>query len=126
MNIDDLTIGQAKELAKMFCSTEKQASAVSIHHSMIGKYVIVRTYSAGVHCGILKARDGRDVVLEQTRRIWSWSGAFTLSAIAANGLSSSSKLSIEIPEILLTESIEIITCSEEAIAQLRSLNAHVD
>lgn len=123
MNFDDLTIGQAKELAKMFGSAEKPV-APYVHERMIGRYVIVRTYSAGVHCGTLKAHTGREVVLERTRRIWSWSGAFTLSAIAVNGLSDSSKLSIETPEIMLTEAIEVILCSEEAAAQLRSLNAH--
>lgn len=122
MNVDDLTVGQAREIAAMFGGRRENTQAT--HAGMIGRYVIVRTYSAGVHCGTLKARDGRDVVLERARRIWSWSGAFTLSAIAVNGLSGSSKLSIEIPEILLTESIEIIPCSEEAAAKLRSLNAH--
>ena len=69
---------------------------------MLGKQVIVRTYSAGVHFGTLASRDGKEVILTNARRIWYWEGAFTLSAIAISGVSVTSKLSIPVPEILLT------------------------
>lgn len=91
---------------------------------MIGKYVVVRTYSAGVHVGTLKARDGREVILGDARRIWSWEGAFTLSAVATAGVAKTSRLSVEVPEILVTEAIEIMPCSEAAAANLRGLKAH--
>lgn len=91
---------------------------------MIGKDVIVRTYSAGVHFGTLSAHDGKEVTLTNARRIWYWEGAFTLSAIAQNGVKGTSKLSVEVPEILLTEAIEIIPCTEAAAANLRALKAH--
>lgn len=91
---------------------------------MIGKNVIVRTYSAGVHFGTLASRDGKEAVLNDARRIWYWEGAFTLSAIALNGLGGNSKLSVAVPEILLTEAIEIIPCTNEAAAILRGLKAH--
>ena len=52
---------------------------------MIGKHVIVRTYSAGVHAGILKSRDGKEAVLTDARRIWYWDGAATLSQLAIDG-----------------------------------------
>ena len=32
--------------------------------------VIVRTYSAGVHFGYLVAREGKEVRLTRSRRIW--------------------------------------------------------
>ena len=91
---------------------------------MIGKDVIIRTYSAGVHFGTLAARDGKEVTLTNARRLWYWEGAFTLSAVAQNGVKKSSKLSVAVPEIILTEAIEIIPCSEAATANLRSLEAH--
>ena len=68
--------------------------------------------------------NGKEVVLKNARRIWYWEGAFTLSAVATEGVSKSSKLSVEVPEILLTEAIEIIPCSEAASANLRTLKAH--
>lgn len=91
---------------------------------MIGKDVIVRTYSAGVHFGTLASRDGKEITLTNARRIWSWEGAFTLSAIALNGVKNTSKLSVAVPEIMLTEAIEIIPCTEAAVANLRALKAH--
>ena len=39
---------------------------------MIGKYVIVRTYSAGVFAGTLKIKDGKEVELIDARRLWLW------------------------------------------------------
>jgi hypothetical protein len=91
----------------------------------IGKYVIVRTYSAGVHCGILAARSGTEVVLANARRIWRWEGAFTLSEISLSGLASSSRLSAAVPSILVTEAIEVLPCSPEAARVLREHPAEV-
>lgn len=49
------------------------------------KYVIVRTYSAGVFAGELESRTGQEVVLRNARRIWYWVGAATLSQLAMEG-----------------------------------------
>lgn len=49
------------------------------------KYVIVRTYSAGVFAGELESRTGQEVVLRNARRIWYWSGAASLSQLAMEG-----------------------------------------
>jgi len=89
-----------------------------------GTEVIVRTYSAGVHFGKLVSHKGKEVILRDARRIWQWSGAFTLSAVATKGVDSNSKLSVVVPSILLTEAIEIIPCNKEAVNNLRSLKAH--
>lgn len=85
-------------------------------NTMIGKYVIVRTYSAGVHAGILKSRNGREVVLENARRLWYWDGAATLSQLAVDGTNAPKKCKFpcEVPEMLLTEAIEIIPTTEKA------------
>jgi len=91
---------------------------------MIGKKVIVRTYSAGVHFGTLEKLEGKNATLSNTRRIWYWEGAFTLSAIALNGLSKKSKLSVAIPENLLTEAIEVIPVSEKAEKILTEIPSH--
>ena len=93
-------------------------------NAMIGKKVIVRTHSAGVHFGTLAEKEGKEVVLRGARRIWYWEGAFTLSAVAVSGVGRGSKLSVLTQEILLTEAIEIIPCSEEATENLQGLKAH--
>ena len=75
--------------------------------------VIVRTYSAGVHIGTLAFRDGREVILNNARRLYSWSGAFTLNAVAQHGVDrSNSRISIAVPKITLLEAIEIIPVAD--------------
>ena len=92
--------------------------------TMIGKKVLVRTYSAGVHFGTLVSQCGPEVTLADTRRIWYWEKAFTLSKIAVDGLGKNSKLSISIPEILLTAAIEVIPVSEKSEKILTEIEAH--
>jgi ferredoxin-fold anticodon binding domain-containing protein len=82
--------------------------------SMIGKHCLVRTYSAGVHIGIVETINGTEVFLKNSRRIWRWEGAFTLSEVATKGVKKTSRIAIEIPEILLTQAIEIIPTTEAA------------
>ena len=83
---------------------------------MIGKDVLVRTYSAGVHVGTLKSRDGKEVVLTNARRIWYWSGAASLSQLAMEGTSDpgNCKFPRPVDEILLTEAVEIIPITDKA------------
>ena len=79
----------------------------------LGPEVIVRTYSAGVHVGTLKSREGKEVVLLNARRVWHWQGAFTLNAMALTGVDrKNSRISLAVPEITILEAIEIIPVAE--------------
>jgi len=77
---------------------------------MVGKYCMVRTYSAGVFAGTVKSRKGKEAVLKNARRIWYWKGAASLSQLATDGTSDpgSCKFPCPVAEVLLTEVIEII------------------
>lgn len=90
---------------------------------MIGKKVIVRTYSAGVFFGTLVSRDGKEVVLHNARRIWYWDGAASLSQLAVDGTSKpdNCKFPVAVPEILLTETVEIIPTTEQAAASIEGV-----
>ena len=78
-----------------------------------GPEVIVRTVSAGVHIGTIISREGKEVKLSNARRLWSWSGAFTLNAVATKGVSrTNSRISAIVSEITLMEAIEIIPVTE--------------
>ena len=116
MNVDDMTIGEAKKLAAMFSGqTEEQPSP------MIGKYVIVRCRDAGVHAGVLESRSGRSCVLNNSRRLWYWkpaNGACFLSGVATEGLHSDSKVGAPI-HVELTENCEIIECSDKAALSIK-------
>ena len=90
---------------------------------MIGKYVICRTYSAGVFAGVLKSRNGKESILTDARRIWYWSGAASLSQLATDGSSDpdNCKFPCPVSEVLLTETIEIIPCAEKAEKSIRGV-----
>ncbi len=83
---------------------------------MIGKHVIVRTYSAGVFAGILKSRDGKEVVMTDARRLWYWDGAASISQLAVDGVSKpkTCKFPAPVALVLLTEAIEIIPTTDAA------------
>jgi len=87
-------------------------------------YVIVRCYSAGVFAGELIQQNGKDVVLKNARRLWFWDGAATLSQLAMEGVSKpeNCKFPIEVSQVILTEAIEILSCTEaarESIARVK-------
>ena len=87
---------------------------------MIGKFVIVRTYSAGVHTGFLSEVSGRNVVLTEARRIRRWRGANTLNEMFVNGCDETyTQISEPVELILLTEAIEVIPCQPKAVKNLR-------
>lgn len=83
---------------------------------MIGSYVIVRTYSAGVFAGTLDRRDGKEVEMSNARRLWYWDGAASLSQLAQEGvkLPENCKFPQEVPKVVLTEAIEILPVSDVA------------
>jgi hypothetical protein len=85
----------------------------------LGKFVIVRTYSAGVHVGTLQAQTGTQVTLQDARRIWRWRGANTLNELSLRGCDDLfSRISEPVQSIDLTEAIEIIPCTEQARVNL--------
>lgn len=86
-------------------------------------YVMVRTYSAGVHCGYLKSKNGKEVILLHARRIWYWAGAASLSQLAMEGTSKPNdcKFPIEVSQIELTEAIEVIEMTEKAKESIKNV-----
>ena len=113
MDINDLTIGQAKELAAMFGGNQ---STQGLDDFCIGKYVIIRTYTAGVWAGLLAKKSGNEVILNEARRMWQWCAAtgISLSAVAENGIDQNkSRIANPVPLVWL-QAIEIIPLSDSA------------
>lgn len=80
------------------------------------KYVIVRTYSAGVFAGEIESRNGREVVMTNARRLWYWDGAASLSQLAMEGPSKpeNCKFPCAVERVELLEAIEILDVTEAA------------
>ena len=78
--------------------------------------VIIRAQAAGVHYGYLKSRVGGEAVLLNTRRIWYWDGAASLSQLAAEGVSKpqNCRFSVPLAEITVIGVIEVLPVTEAA------------
>lgn len=92
---------------------------LSIFGKFLNQHVVVRTYAAGVHIGTLSdvetAPNGVNLVLTGARRLWRWTGAFTLSEVATAGIDpKGSRVTAVVPEHLLAGVIEIIPTTEAA------------
>jgi hypothetical protein len=124
MNINELTIGQAKELAAMFGaqqSANEVRSFVGQSHPMIGKYVIARCYAAGVHAGEVVSVDGENVILKDSRRLWSWKAkdGVALSGLAQHGpVVGGCKVDSINPVIYLTGVCELIPVASGVTAAI--------
>jgi uncharacterized protein DUF6948 len=85
--------------------------------------VIVAAGIGGIHFGFLKSKVGTEVVLVQARRVQYWSGAASISEMAARGVSKPNdcRFSMAVPEIILTQAVEIIPVTTKAQANLASV-----
>lgn len=95
----------------------------------IGKSVLIRSRDAGVHFGTLVSEEftpsGKVVVLKDTRRVWYWSGAASLSQMALEGVKNPNacKFSVEIAENEIVNVIETMPLTKTAFANLQSVPA---
>lgn len=135
MNINELTIGQAKELMTMFdgFGGESRFDAVnsvylSDDETIIGKYVIVRSRNEGVNCGFVENYNKTGIALSQARRLWyhepkdksmAW-----YEGVAQSGLSENSKLSTPVIMKIIMEDYSITLCTDIAIESLQSYKDH--
>lgn len=114
MNIEDLTIKEARELVALFSKSEETAvCSTKSKHPMLGRRCLVRTYSAGIHIGNVTQVDGMEVKLDNALRLWKWEGGgLSLSAVANNGIVKG-RLN-KTGEVYLTNVIEIIPTTKDA------------
>ena len=87
------------------------------------KYVIVRTYTAGVFAGELESRRGQEVVLRNARRLWYWDGAATLSQLAMEGTKKpeNCKFPMAVDRVELLQAIEILAVTKDARKSIESV-----
>jgi len=114
MNFDNLTLKQLREIAALVNSQVQPPAQKP--HPFVGKYVIARCFAAGVHAGTVVSVDGENVILKDSRRLWSWRAkeGVALSGVAQTGVLSGGKVDVLNPEIALTGVCELIPCSTAA------------
>ena len=89
-------------------------------NQMIGKKVIIRTYSAGCWFGTLEEKAKNEVILADARRMFRWKAVkgISLSACSLYGVDDSYSKIVEPVDSVWLEAIEIIPCTPESIKTL--------
>ena len=79
-------------------------------------YAMVRTRSAGAFAGHILKTDGQHYTLSDSRRIWYWDGAASLSQLATEGTAKPDKCKFPqaVDCVELYEVIEVIPMTEKA------------
>jgi len=91
------------------------------------KYCIVRTYSAGVFAAFVKSLEGDKAELIDSRRLWYWDGAASLSQLSQEGVSKpeNCKFPQVMPEQTVLGVIEVIPCSDKAKKSIEGVKVWV-
>lgn len=87
------------------------------------KYYIVRGDRSGVFFGKIAERNGREVKLNDVRRLWFWDGAASISQLALDGTSNPGKcqFTVALDELTLLDAIELIPCMDKAVMSIKAV-----
>ncbi len=124
MNLNDITLGELKEINSML---NHQKNENSIDYP-IGEYVIVRTRNEGINFGKLKQASSEGCVISDARRIYYHKPKNKSTAwyegVAKSGVSDDSKLSTTVKVKYIIEDYSLTICTKEAIESLRNHKDH--
>ncbi len=84
------------------------------------QYYIVRADRAGVFFGKIKERTPDSVTMTDVRKIHYWERAAAVEEIATSGVASTSRLAVTIPEMEISNAIQIIPCTATATDNLKN------
>ena len=87
------------------------------------QFFIIRTDRAGVFYARIAERRGSEADLLDTRRMWYWSGAASLSQLATEGVSKprDCKFTVVVPSMTVLGVIEVIPVSDQARATIEGV-----
>jgi hypothetical protein len=125
MDIDNLTLGQIKELQNLSLTDNKQTN---IYSRFIGKYVIVRSRNEGINAGFVLDVDDTGVILTQARRLWSHTpkdkSLSWYEGVSVSGLNDNCKISCPVDELAIIEDFSITVCSAIAEKSITEMVSH--
>lgn len=122
MSIDNLTLGELKQIAAMFGAKP----AIDVKPSGDGRPVIVRSRDAGALFGNYAGNDGANVHLTNARQLWQWFAAKggTLVDVAQHGVKADKcKFSPSQATVTVFNACAMIDCSPAAAKQLAEVEA---
>jgi hypothetical protein len=124
INIDDLTLGQVKQLQSMLGIS---APTTSPPDALVGKKVMVRA-TAGVFFGVLVSRRGEECDLTGARHIYSWNTddlprkALNVADLAIIGAGASTRISGAVEGLSTVLGVRAIyECSAESAGRFEAL-----
>ena len=84
---------------------------------------IVRGKDSGVFFGEIAERNGKEVLMNNVRRLWYWDGAASISQLAQEGTvrPKNCKFTVTVDEILVLDAIEIDKCSDKAVENIKAV-----
>lgn len=89
------------------------------------KYAIVRCQGAGVFMAqvVSRSKDGLQAKLKDSRRLWYWAGAASLSQLAVEGTKKphECKFPIPMPEQEVTGVLEVIPMTDAAVKNMKAV-----
>lgn len=87
------------------------------------KYYIIRGDRSGVFFGQIGSRNGQEIEIRECRRLWYWSGAASLSQLAAEGVKrpNNCKFTVTVPSLTVLDAIEVIPCSAAAAENIMAV-----
>ena len=90
---------------------------------MDNKKYIIRCDRSGVFYGEIAKREGQEVTIRNARQLWYWDGAASLMQLANEGVKKpqNCKFTVTVAEIVVTDAIEILPCSDEAIQSIEAV-----
>ena len=89
----------------------------------IGKKCIIRCEHSGVFFGTLESFEGQQAKISNVRNIWYWDGAASVMQLATEGVTKPNgcKFTVTVSEIVVTDAIQIIPCTEQAIKNIEAV-----
>lgn len=89
------------------------------------QYYIVRGDMSGVYFGKIKSRNGQEVEMTEVRNIWYWEGAASIMQLAQEGTKKPNqcKFTVEVESLVLTDAIQVIPCTDEAVENIKGVAA---
>ena len=125
INIEDLTIKQARELQEFFTLNKDEQSGML--QDAIGKYVICRSRNEGVNAGFLIAADSTGCNLIEVRRLKTHkpkNGAW-YESVALTGLDyKESVVSAPAPEKFIIEDYSLTVCTNDAAKSIQDMPSY--
>lgn len=91
--------------------------------NIVGKKCIVRCDRSGVFFGTLEEMEGQQARISNVRNIWWWEGAASVMQLAKEGTKQPNdcKFTVTVSEIVVKDVIQVIPCTEEAIANIEAV-----